>query len=130
MKYAYVYDVTPQVVYVGCTPGYYGTYVWGPTIVYGTGYWYRPRVSPHLRRLAEDVGPPRDLEPVDRLVVRVRRHPRLLQLRRGLARAPGPGLGGEVPRPRRLLRTRRLEAALLGTVLKARSGQRERHHQQ
>lgn len=29
-------------VYVGYTPGYYGTYVWGPTILYGTGYHYRP----------------------------------------------------------------------------------------
>ena len=42
VKYVYVYDVTPTVVYVGYTPGYYGTYVWGPTIVYGTGYYYRP----------------------------------------------------------------------------------------
>ncbi|MBK8595470.1 MAG: hypothetical protein IPN83_07755 [Holophagales bacterium] len=42
VKYVYVYDVTPEVVYVGYTPGYYGTYVWGPTIVYGTGYHYRP----------------------------------------------------------------------------------------
>ncbi len=42
VKYVYVYDVTPEVVYVGYTPGYYGTYVWGPTIVYGTGYYYRP----------------------------------------------------------------------------------------
>lgn len=42
VKYVYIYDVTPKVVYVGYTPGYYGTYVWGPTIVYGTGYRYRP----------------------------------------------------------------------------------------
>lgn len=42
VKYVYIYDVTPTVVYVGYTPGYYGTYVWGPTIVYGTGYRYRP----------------------------------------------------------------------------------------
>lgn len=41
-KYVYVYDVTPEVVYVGYTPGYVGTYVWGPTVVYGTGYHYRP----------------------------------------------------------------------------------------
>jgi hypothetical protein len=47
VKYVYVYETTPQVVYVGYTPGYYGSYVYGPTIVYGTGWWYRPYVTPH-----------------------------------------------------------------------------------
>jgi hypothetical protein len=42
VKYVYVYDYTPEVVYVGYTPGYVGTYVYGGTIVYGTGYYYRP----------------------------------------------------------------------------------------
>ena len=32
---------TPSVVYVGYLPGYYGAFVYGPTIVYGTGFWYR-----------------------------------------------------------------------------------------
>jgi hypothetical protein len=41
-KYVYVYDVTPDYVYTGYTPGYLNTYVYGPTIVYGTGYYYRP----------------------------------------------------------------------------------------
>ncbi len=41
-KYVYVYESTPTVVYVGYTPGYTGCYVMGPTVVYGTGYWYRP----------------------------------------------------------------------------------------
>lgn len=41
-KYVYIYDVTPQYVYVGYTPGYLGSYVYGPTVVYGTGYYYRP----------------------------------------------------------------------------------------
>ncbi|HEX5003072.1 MAG TPA: hypothetical protein VFW78_11305 [Bacteroidia bacterium] len=41
-KYVYIYDSTPQYVYVGYTPGYMGTYVYGPTVVYGTGYYYRP----------------------------------------------------------------------------------------
>jgi hypothetical protein len=41
-KYVYVYDVTPDYVYMGYTPGYLNTYVYGPTIVYGTGYYYRP----------------------------------------------------------------------------------------
>jgi hypothetical protein len=40
VKYVYIYDVTPTIVYVGYTPGYYGSYVYGPTIVYGTGYRY------------------------------------------------------------------------------------------
>lgn len=42
MKYVYVYDVTPDYVYMGYTPGYLNTYVYGPTVVYGTGYYYHP----------------------------------------------------------------------------------------
>ncbi|MFT3704014.1 MAG: hypothetical protein QM802_16730 [Agriterribacter sp.] len=42
MKYVYVYDVTPDYVYMGYTPGYLNTFVYGPTVVYGTGYYYRP----------------------------------------------------------------------------------------
>jgi len=41
-KYVYVYDSSPDVVYVGYTPGYMGCYVYGPTVVYGTGYYYNP----------------------------------------------------------------------------------------
>lgn len=41
-KYVYIYDVTPDWVYMGYTPGYLGAYVYGPTIFYGTGYHYRP----------------------------------------------------------------------------------------
>lgn len=40
VKYVYVYDSTPDVVYVGYTPGYVGCYVYGGTVVYGTGYHY------------------------------------------------------------------------------------------
>jgi len=40
VKYVRVYDSTPEVVYVGYTPGYLGSYVYGDTIVYGTGYSY------------------------------------------------------------------------------------------
>ncbi len=46
-KYVYVYDSTPEVVYVGYTPGYVGSYIYGPTIVYGTGYYYNPWITPH-----------------------------------------------------------------------------------
>ncbi len=42
VKYVYIYSSTPQYVYVGYTPGYTGCYVYGPTIVYGTGYYYNP----------------------------------------------------------------------------------------
>jgi hypothetical protein len=35
-----IYGETPEVVYVGYTPGYTTTYVYHNTIVYGTGYWY------------------------------------------------------------------------------------------
>jgi uncharacterized membrane protein YgcG len=42
MKYVYIYDVDPDWVYMGYTPGYLNTFIYGPTIVYGTGYYYRP----------------------------------------------------------------------------------------
>ena len=45
VTYAYVYGSTPQVVYVGYTPGYLGTVVVaGGVVVYGTGYCYPPVV--------------------------------------------------------------------------------------
>lgn len=46
VTYVRVYGSTPQVVYVGYTPGYLGTVV-GPygTVVYGTGYVYTPWVG-------------------------------------------------------------------------------------
>lgn len=47
VKYVYVYDSTPEVVYVGYTPGYMGCYVYGPTVVYGTGYYYSPWYGPY-----------------------------------------------------------------------------------
>jgi hypothetical protein len=40
VKYVRVYDSTPDVVHVGYTPGYLGSYVYGDTLVYGTGYTY------------------------------------------------------------------------------------------
>ena len=44
VKYVYIYDSTPEVVYVGYTPGYTYSYVYGGVVVYGTGfvypYWY------------------------------------------------------------------------------------------
>ena len=40
VRYVYVYDYYPDYVTCGYLPGYTGTYVYGPTIVYGTGYTY------------------------------------------------------------------------------------------
>ena len=42
VKYVYIYEATPTVVYVGYTPGYVGCYAYGPTVVYGTGFYYHP----------------------------------------------------------------------------------------
>jgi hypothetical protein len=46
VTYVRVYGATPQVIYVGYTPGYMGTVVdpYG-TVVYGTGYAYTPWVG-------------------------------------------------------------------------------------
>jgi hypothetical protein len=35
-----IYKVEPEIIYVGYTPGYTYTYIYGSTIVYGTGYYY------------------------------------------------------------------------------------------
>jgi hypothetical protein len=47
VTYVKVYRSTPDVVYVGYTPGYYGTVVskWTTTVVYGTGFYYPPYVG-------------------------------------------------------------------------------------
>jgi hypothetical protein len=47
VKYVYIYETTPQYVYVGYTPGYMGCYVYGPTVIYGTGYYYNPWYGPY-----------------------------------------------------------------------------------
>ena len=47
VKYVYIYETTPQYVYVGYTPGYLGCYVYGPVVIYGTGYYYNPWYGPY-----------------------------------------------------------------------------------
>jgi hypothetical protein len=53
VTYVRIFDSTPDVVYVGYYPGYLGCYVYGDTIVWGTGYvypsWYGRRYNswPH-----------------------------------------------------------------------------------
>ncbi|MFY0255465.1 hypothetical protein ACDQ55_16085 [Chitinophaga sp. 30R24] len=41
-KYVYIYDVTPDYIYTGYTPGYTNCFIYGPTVVWGTGWHYRP----------------------------------------------------------------------------------------
>ncbi len=46
VTYVKVYDSTPEVVYVGYTPGYMGTVVTSDyVVVYGTGYTYTPWIG-------------------------------------------------------------------------------------
>lgn len=47
VRYVYIYDWTPDIVYVGYLPGYVGCYPYYGTVVYGTGYHYRPWRSRH-----------------------------------------------------------------------------------
>lgn len=46
VKYVYIYDYTPEVVYVGYLPGYTWAFPYRGAIVYGTGYYYRPWFGP------------------------------------------------------------------------------------
>jgi hypothetical protein len=48
VTYVKVYNSTPDLVYVGYTPGYYGTVVSAntTTVVYGTGWYYPPYIGP------------------------------------------------------------------------------------
>jgi len=45
VTYVRVYDATPEVVYVGYTPGYIGSYVSSGVVVYGTGWPYYPWIG-------------------------------------------------------------------------------------
>jgi hypothetical protein len=46
VTYVRIYDATPEVVYVGYTPGYVGSYVSSDyVVVYGTGWAYRPWIG-------------------------------------------------------------------------------------
>jgi len=47
VKYVYIYESTPEVVYVGYLPGYNYSYVYGGVVVYGTGYYYNPWYGPY-----------------------------------------------------------------------------------
>jgi hypothetical protein len=45
VRYCYVYESTPDVVYCGYTPGYVGCYPFDHVVVYGTGYRYEPWIG-------------------------------------------------------------------------------------
>lgn len=45
VRYCYVYESTPTLVYVGYTPGYLGCYHFNHVVVYGTGFRYSPWVG-------------------------------------------------------------------------------------
>ncbi len=47
VTYVKIYDVTPEVIYVGYTPGYYGSYYYHGTVVYGSGWYYQPWYGPY-----------------------------------------------------------------------------------
>jgi hypothetical protein len=48
VTYVTVYESTPEVVYVGYTPGYVYAYSWYGVPIHGTGWYYPPYVSPHV----------------------------------------------------------------------------------
>lgn len=45
VTYVRIYNATPSTIVVGYTPGYYGAYVYGGTVVWGTGYYYHSYVA-------------------------------------------------------------------------------------
>jgi hypothetical protein len=45
-RYVFVYRSTPQVVFVGYTPGFIGVYRHRGVVVFGTGFVYRPWIGP------------------------------------------------------------------------------------
>jgi len=47
VKYVYIYDYTPDYVYAGYTSGYLGSYAYDGTVVWGTGWHYRPWFRRH-----------------------------------------------------------------------------------
>jgi hypothetical protein len=45
VRFCYVYESTPDLVYVGYTPGYTGCYPYDHVVVFGTGYHYSPWIG-------------------------------------------------------------------------------------
>ena len=47
VTYCHIFGATPNAVYVGYYPGYRGCYAWHGSVVYGTGWHYRPWIGTH-----------------------------------------------------------------------------------
>jgi hypothetical protein len=47
VTYCYIFGATPDAVYMGYYPGYCGCYAWGDSVVFGTGWHYRPWIGRH-----------------------------------------------------------------------------------
>ncbi len=45
VTYVRIYESTPSTIVVGYTPGYYGAFVSGGIVVWGTGYYYPPYIG-------------------------------------------------------------------------------------
>ncbi len=107
--HVHVYESTPEIVYVGYTPGYMWSFPYYGVPVYGTGWHYAPYYGsvyyPRPPTWGFNVG----LQPVDGLEFRAELDQRLLQFRRELGRRlsrrllPGTLLRwlvrGRLPRP-------------------------------
>jgi hypothetical protein len=46
-KFVDIYDSTPDYIYMGYTAGYLNSFIYGPTVVYGTGMYYHPWIGRH-----------------------------------------------------------------------------------
>jgi hypothetical protein len=44
-KFVDIYDYTPDYIYAGYTAGYLNSFIYGPTVVYGTGMYYHPWIG-------------------------------------------------------------------------------------
>ena len=44
-KFVDIYDVTPDYIYAGYSAGYLNNFIYGPTVVYGTGFYYTPWIG-------------------------------------------------------------------------------------
>jgi hypothetical protein len=44
-KFVDIYDVTPDYIYTGYSAGYLDNYIYGATVVYGTGFYYNPWIG-------------------------------------------------------------------------------------
>ena len=97
VKYVYIYDSTPEVVYVGYTPAYYGSYVYGGVRGVRNRVPLRALVRRVLLPAPGDVRLCRSLQPVHGMGILVRNQ---LRLDDGVVRRLRRVLGSRRLRPR------------------------------